>query len=116
MIERIDKELIFHAPMESILLGGQQTGSIRLGRRIPEIENLPIVIKEGWRTIGIADIDTLVWLKFGSIKAYPEILNRVNENDLDQLLESHKPFYPNLAFESWITFYGFRLQKAKSEG
>lgn len=111
MIERTDKELIFHAPMLPILLSGQQTGSIRLGRRIPEKESLLLVIKEEGEIIGIADIDTLLWVRFMNLVDYPEVLTRVGENNLNKLFELLKPFYPNLALDSWVTFYGFRLQR-----
>lgn len=109
-LSRIEEAIWFRNKFRAVLEAGRKTGTLRLGRRIPRYEILPVFITETQECIGRARIDVLVWLKFEDIVNYPVILRREFPSGYDQIWVEMKAVYPDMTPDSWVTFYGFTLE------
>lgn len=110
MITRVEEAIWFRSKFLEVLKSGEKTGTLRLGRRIPKYEKLPVVLTETRECIGNARIDTLSWIKFGDIIYYPVILQREYPHEFQQIYDEMIMVYPDITQDSWVTFYGFRME------
>lgn len=106
-ISRIEEAIWFRSKFYEALSSGRKTGTLRLGRRVPRRETLPVILTESQERIGQANIDTLVWLKFADIINYPVIMRREFPSEYEQIWAEMRAVYPDMTQESWVTFYGF---------
>lgn len=108
-VDRVETEIRFRNEFRQSLLAGEKRGTLRLGRRVPQTLEIPVVLENSER-IGYALIDVLIWVKLVALERHPEIFAREYPKDHKELLAKMREIYPHIEDESWLTFYGFRLQ------
>ena len=109
-ISRIENAIWFRSKFQKVLVNGKKTGTLRLGRRIPRFETLPVILTETKMCIGQARIVVLAWLRFAEIINYPVILQREYPHEYNQIWIEMKKVYPDMTEKSWVTFYGFNME------
>lgn len=109
-ISRIEDVIWFRSKFQKVLVSGEKTGTLRLGRRIPQLEILPVMLTETHKCIGQARIEVLAWLRFAEIVDYPIILQREYPHEYNQIWVEMRQVYPSITKKSWVTFYGFTME------
>lgn len=109
-VDRIEKEIWFQAKFVDSLRSGAKRGTLRMGRRIPVSMSLPVVVTESHQRIGIAEIESLAWVRWEDVEQYPEILRREYPTG-EALRTEMQAIYPALKSDSWLTFYGFSFRE-----
>lgn len=109
-LSRIEEAIWFRGKFLEVLKSGEKSGTLRLGRRIPRHEVLPIIVSETQEELCRARIDTLAWLRFSEIVYYPVILDREYPHEYNQIWDEMRAVYPSISEESWVTFYGFTTE------
>lgn len=104
---RIERAIWFRSKFKDVLASGIKRGTLRMGRRVPAAEVLPVILAETRERIGDAHITGLAWLRYGDLPRFPSILEEEYPHDTTEIDQEMKVVYPTLAADDWVTFYGF---------